>query len=75
MKVDIYTPIKETASYIARKFNKRVGEDDSMEPITYNIRNLEYKVLKPLLGEMILEVRDSKKGEIIWPKIKKFLEK
>jgi len=68
MKVDVYTPLKETARYIAKKFNKGVGEDDSMEPVMYHICRVDYRGLKPLLSEMILEVRDSRNGEVIWPK-------
>ena len=79
MKVDVYTPIKETAKNIARIFYKRFdnrNEDDTMEPIIYHVFNIDYESLKPLLSEFILEVRESKTGEIIWPKLsKRALEK
>ena len=71
MEVDVYTPIKEFARYLSKRFNKRFRRDESEDPIIYNVCKVEYKDIESLLSEFMCEVRNSKNGRIIWPRLSK----
>ena len=71
MEVDVYTPIKEFARYLSKRFYKRFRGYESEEPIIYNVFKVEYNDIESLLSEFMCEVRDSKNGRIIWPRLSK----
>lgn len=71
MKVDVYTPMKETARYLSKRFHKEIGKDECEEIVMYNVCNIKYKNIEPLLSEFMCEVREFKTGKIIWPKLNK----